>query len=634
MKKTIRTRSAFRNLPLVIGVAALLGQTLHTQATDRTWGAGALGAGNDNFNVANRWTGNIVPAVGDNAILNNGNTVTITDTRTFTDMISGSSGTANNTYNQTAGTVTINGWFRAAEVTGTTGNFTISGGTLAATLELHVSEGGTGFFTNNGGTVTAAGTTKLGSRADFGTGSTSTMVLNSGSYTANGELWVGNGAGGTGTAGTLNLSGGTLNVNNWLAVGRNSAQGVVNMTGGNLTKAGGATTALTLAGIGTAQTGTFNQSGGNLTNTASLTWIGETGNGVYNLSGTGNAFLGTVSVGYSGKGIMNVGAGTFRSSQFNVGGNQTATSSAQGHVVQTGGAVTLSGGDNRIGGAFSTADVNCIGVYAMSAGTLSVGGNFQIGAFGNGELNLSGSSTWTQTGGFPGAGRFVGAFGVVDINGGTLNNSSGNSFIVGEQGTGTLNLRSGALTNTSVSMANALSIGHTATGVGVVNLIGGTLNTLSVGNPAAAGNSSTFNFNGGTLQARGANTTFLQGLTACYVFPNGAVIDGQGNAITINQNLLAPLGSGVSSIPVLTAGVGYVTAPIVKITGGGGTSATAVAVMSGTSPNMTVSSILITSPGVNYTTPPTVTLLGGGFTTAATTLAAVTLPNVSTGGLT
>ena len=88
-----------------------------------------------------------------------------------------------------------------------------------------------------------------------------------------------------------------------------------------------------------------------------------------------------------------------------------------------------------------------------------------------------------------------------------------------------------------------------------------------------------------------------------------AVIDDSGIAVTIGQALIAPAGNGVTSIGV-TGGVGYVDTPVVQITGGGSSGATAIANID-TSGNLT--SITVTNPGSGYgTASPTVALLGGG----------------------
>jgi autotransporter-associated beta strand protein len=116
------------------------------------------------------------------------------------------------------------------------------------------------------------------------------------------------------------------------------------------------------------------------------------------------------------------------------------------------------------------------------------------------------------------------------------------------------------------------------------------------------------------------------------VGPGGAIFDTDGRDITVAQNLSAPTGQGVTNIPLLSGGTGYLAQPIVEVTGGGGVGATAMATVSGG----VVTGVTITNPGIGYTSAPTVNLLGGGTANpAAIDGAAIGLGlNVTTGGLT
>ena len=94
---------------------------------------------------------------------------------------------------------------------------------------------------------------------------------------------------------------------------------------------------------------------------------------------------------------------------------------------------------------------------------------------------------------------------------------------------------------------------------GYVNLLtGGTLISRvgfswgSTGDPVVG----YVNFNGGTLRASGSSANYWSGWTAGYIYGGGATIDSQGNSITIGQGLLAPTGSGVTSITGFS-GSGY-----------------------------------------------------------------------------
>jgi len=311
---------------------------------------------------------------------------------------------------------------------------------------------------------------------------------------------------------------------------------------------------------------------------------------------------------------------------------------AVGVVNQTNGTLQRVGGgsvDWRIGGNGSAADASAYGIYNLSGGTFTTSVNFQIGAFGLGVFNQSGG-TVTTTGGFPDVGRFTGGSGLLNISNGLFTNSTvSTSLIVGEQGTGVLNLSgSGIMTlpTTSGGGVTGLRLGHTAGGVGIANLLGGTLisNGVSMGGGTAA-----FNFNGGVLRAGVASTTFMTGLTNAFVYSGGANIDTNGLAITIGQPLLAPSNTGVTGISVGSGGSGYVGEPIVVFTGGtplGGlaaNAATARAIVSGGA----IVGFVVTNPG-NYTVPPTGITFQGGGGTGATVGTITTAANVTTGGLT
>lgn len=70
-------------------------------------------------------------------------------------------------------------------------------------------------------------------------------------------------------------------------------------------------------------------------------------------------------------------------------------------------------------------------------------------------------------------------------------------------------------------------------------------------------------------------------------------------------------GGAVQSIALTNNGTGYTSAPTVALTGGGGTGATATAVLgSGTTAGQVVA-INVTAPGTGYTSAPTVALTGG-----------------------
>ena len=208
--------------------------------------------------------------------------------------------------------------------------------------------------------------------------------------------------------------------------------------------------------------------------------------------------------------------------------------------------------------------------------------NFQIGRNGIGEYNMFGGNV-TGTG-FHVIGRFVSGRGVLNLagNGAWDANPSGTGaayFIVGESGTGTLNVSGGgSLTAKNLSIAhnggvgivnmdggiidlqNTAAIGTIQAGVvfgqtnapgtplpgygGTLNLNGGTLKTFGIReNPSlTTAVSSVVTFDGGTVQAKGDNATFMQGLDSATIEDGGAIVDSNGFAITISQNLLHDAG--------------------------------------------------------------------------------------------
>ena len=197
-----------------------------------------------------------------------------------------------------------------------------------------------------------------------------------------------------------------------------------------------------------------------------------------------------------------------------VNGNSTGTvNQVAGYVGRSTG-----GGDWRIGGN-SAGAVSSLGTYNLSGGTFECPNNCQFGGYGSGVLNQSGGSivcsSWTSVG------RFPGSVANANLTAGTFNQSSaGQLLMVGEEGTGTLNV-SGSSAVTSVG---GVSIGHTGTGVGTVNLNGGTLTARRIfSNGNGAGGTGTLNLNGGLIVANtNADLNFMTNITTVNVLAGGA----------------------------------------------------------------------------------------------------------------
>ncbi|HSV30140.1 MAG TPA: autotransporter-associated beta strand repeat-containing protein, partial [Candidatus Omnitrophota bacterium] len=308
-------------------------------------------------------------------------------------------------------------------------------------------------------------------------------------------------------------------------------------------------------------------------------------------------------------------------------GKNTTT---QGAVLQTGGQFVNGAGfgDWRIGGSFGVGDAQSVGAYTMTGGTFSTAANLQVGAWGRGVMTVAGGTATASN--WPAVGRFAGSYGVLNIlDTGVFNQTgTGNRMIVGENGAGIVNVADGGALNTVRDVVLALGDG----GSGVVNLLpGGTINTIGVRRGVGANRQATFNFHGGTLRATTTGENLMGGLDAAYVWSGGAVIDTNGHDLTVSQALTAPTGDGLTGVSLASGGAGYVAHPVVEISGGGGTGASATPVIDGSG---AITGIRITNPGVGYTSAPTVAIKGGGAAQAAVVDAVTTGSNASTGGLT
>jgi len=389
-----------------------------------------------------------------------------------------------------AGTLSITGGQVAVgsggvNVAGAGGNsyLNVSGsGSLTASGILLLGSSGTGTITQNGGYVLiqgAGGESRIGGNDDGASTAVGTYTISNGTLTVNGNFQPG-----AEGSGSLIQTGGVVNSGGWHSIGR--------FPGG--------------VGVQTISGGTFNQ-----TNPGTYLIVGEQGTGTLMVSGTATVnCAGGLGLGW--------------------------TPSGTGTVTQSGGNVLVQGGgDSRIGG-FNAGASTAVGVYEISNGTLTVDANFQPGAYGTGTLIQTGGVV--NSGEWHSIGRFAGGVGVQTISGGTFNQTNpGTHLIVGEQGTGTLNVSGSGLVNCASDLWIGLNYGGSP-GNGTVNLSGGTIATSGV---AGQGGTATFYFNGGTLLATANNGAFLQALTAANIQAGWATINTNGNNITIGAGaVLAP----------------------------------------------------------------------------------------------
>ena len=325
------------------------------------------------------------------------------------------------------------------------------------------------------------------------------------------------------------------------------------------------------------------------------------------------------------------------------------TAGAAGSVIQEGGTVLV--GTNTISAdVLSLGTYGGYGYYRKNGGSLATG---QLAITGNNN-NSNNAGVFDLFGGTvdvvpPGGWLIFGwqaGQGVFNIFGGSVyappgGNNTTMAFAANRNFFGMLNLLgSGALLDATgkgtarwldlaATTGNKASVLNLKAGVCLANRVGATVNTTP----------SFVNFDGGTLKANVSTNNFLQGISFATIYPGGAMIDTTNANITIAQNLLAPTGYGVDAIPLLNNGAGYIGAPVVMISGGGGTGMTAIAsvdLTDGSPTKGSLTGITMTSKGTGYqpTDVLSVALIGGGFTAAAVTGACSFAENSAAGGLT
>jgi autotransporter-associated beta strand protein len=367
---------------------------------------------------------------------------------------------ATGTFNQTGGSFsnsgrTYVGGRNGGETNSGTGNYNISGGTNSNAGEFSVGSGNLAAPADSTLTISGSGTldagkTSIGGAAfeggDANAGKATATVSDSGTLNVNGEFWVGQT---TGSVGTLNINGGAINVNNWIAFGRQGGSGTVNMSGGTFTKTGDNSQFI----VGASGPATMIQTGGLVDVQGGYTWVGEQGGAttaVFTIDDNAEFRSPVISVGpESPDATLNLDGGTVRTHRFT--GTRDINGGAQsgnGTINFNGSQIIATADDAAFIGQVDTVNVNAGGLLVDSNGfTLSasqnLGGSGGAVKTGAGTLNLNGANSYLGTtvvseGTLGGTGSFAGAVSVL----------SGASLDPG------VNTNAGAITADSVSIAS------------------------------------------------------------------------------------------------------------------------------------------------------------------------------------
>jgi len=335
----------------------------------------------------------------------------------------------------------------------------------------------------------------------------------------------------------------------------------------------------------------------------------------------------TLVIGNSGRGILTIQDNASVTQRLVVGNN----GGSAGAVYQNGGTLHNWGGqasDPRIG-------QNGYGYYELNSGTMTNNGYTQVG------VGPAGVGILRQTGGSFQMGNVYngqlgicrGGTGVVYTAGGTfacsttldVGESSENSEMRGFADF-TVAGAADAYVSGNIYMANRSNMFAT------VNLNGGVLTANQITRAVRTNSTAYVNFDGGTFRSRVAGNVFNTGAyapDAVNIYAGGATFDTTNFACTIASALRAPAGNGVASISIAPRG-GYIGPPMVTISGGGGSGATAIAEFDAASGF--VNGITVTCPGFGYTSAPAVSLSYGG--TNIHNAATATISANASGGLT
>ncbi len=534
--------ASFRSTTLAISaVLSLVGICTQSARADATW----VGDSTQDWNTAANWSSDPANPTG-NFFINTSTAAVfpiLSANSSFTpvDVILANGGTTTARFDHRAGTVslanvsatgnwafvgrganTANGKYNLANTAttdaGISGFAQGSGSLTVGKLWVGGSkffEGGTGTVNiNTTGTITANSNQEFGNTLasialGYGTGSSGTVNLQSGTIQANSELWVGFSG-----AGVFNQSGGTTNSTSYFVIGRNSGgNGTVNLSGGtiNAVTTGGFTTLGSFAGA----TGTLNVSGtGSFVSSGNRAFVvGEGGTGVVNVSGSGlvTATHPTeglrLGIGAAGSGTVQLDGGTILTTRI-------SKALGTGTFNFNGGTLKASVGSATFMTGLTTATVQAGGAVIDSNGfDVTIGQDLNDGGGGltkngAGILSLAGANNYT---------------GNTTVSTGTLSftakpSSVGNVSVANNASLGVQSFNAG--TATLQSTALSLGSGGTSSLAFDLNSLNSTVPLISTGALTASGTVNVSILNGANLTP-GAHT--LVGYTS---FAGGGTFSG------------------------------------------------------------------------------------------------------------
>jgi T5SS/PEP-CTERM-associated repeat protein len=299
-------------------------------------------------------------------------------------------------------------------------------------------------------------------------------------------------------------------------------------------------------------TATIEDIGSNWANGASLT-VGWSGTGNLNIDNGGEV---TSDTGILGRAVDGIGTATIDGigSAWDSSGDLTVGQSGTGTLnINNGGAVSNTNGyvgkstsvvDN--GPSFPDDIVPGIGTVAVDGvgSSWASSGNLYVGDEGTGTLNVKNGGTVSNGTGW--IGNAVGSNGTAMVVGVGSNWTSPGNLTVGHEGTGNLNINNGGMVSNGVGW-----IGNAAGSIGTAT-VDGVGSTWANSNNLFVGASGTGNL---TISNGGLVSTSVDGILGFSLGGNGtATVDGVGSTWANSNNLLVGF-SGTGTLNIINGGL-------------------------------------------------------------------------------
>jgi autotransporter-associated beta strand protein len=469
-----------------------------------------------------------------------------------------------------------------------------------------------------------------------------TLKLNGGTHAVDTELVIGGVVtnGGAGQNAKIQVDSGTLTVGSWLSIGRGNGTGGVSSD--LILNGTSAVNAVNLSGGYNGGNGANLVKGSVVLNDSAILTV-TNNNGNYNWGeSTGSNF--TMTLNGSSKLVHNGNASGTRVGNAGMGILDIASGSATVDVRN----LIIGQGTNGIGAVYNKGTLKSVGMDGLFLGDGATSVSYFrndnaaaavandnaaniISAIGSGANSVVDVISGTLTGTRVGACCFNNNVNNSQFNvtGGTLGAGT-TGFVVADSTARTGNKWANVnVTGSGIFQSTGavnLSLPNLAGNVANFSITSGGIMAVDTITSTGPNNEGYLNFNNGTLRANSATTAQIAtaNVDRITVYSGGMTIDTNGFNKTMAASVATPVADGattygVTSISLSGTGTSYEARPIVKITGGGGTGATAMANFDLATGQVT--GVTVTSPGSGYTSAPTVAILGGGGTALTGTAA-------------